>query len=77
MVTRKSTKITPDTPVEPQKCKVVFVGEKGSGKTSLIKRFCDDKYDAASPTVGSDFFSKTMKVGPRFVQYNIWDLSGD
>jgi len=50
-------------PADIRKYKLVFLGDQGSGKTSIIQRAIDDtfprKYNA---TVGVDFVSKTMRL---------------
>ena len=62
MVERPNPRIEPDLVVDPLKLKIVMVGESGVGKTCLIKRFDFNTYNASEEkTVGSDFFSKTLK----------------
>ena len=41
--------------------RVMVVGKPGVGKTSFLKRYCDDKFDSAYiSTVGIDLRVKTM-----------------
>jgi small GTP-binding protein len=48
------------------------------GKTSLCKKFARDEFDQnEDKTIGSDFYSKTMKVSKGLVAFTLWDLSGD
>lgn len=59
------------------KCKVVFLGAAGVGKTSLINRFMTNDYvKDYSTTVGIDFFTKPVQVGDRSVNLQIWDTAG-
>lgn len=59
------------------KYKVVFVGDQGSGKTSIIKAFIYGSFDYNYKiTVGIDFLSKTMYVDERPVRLQIWDSAG-
>lgn len=59
------------------KHKVVFVGDQGSGKTSIIKAFIYGSFDYNyQATIGIDFLSKTMYVDDRPVRLQIWDSAG-
>ena len=41
--------------------KVVLVGETDVGKTSVISRFCNNKFESVfMPTAGASFSSKTL-----------------
>jgi Ras-related protein Rab-6A len=61
------------------KFKVVFLGDSGTGKTSLIKTFIygpgqfDSNYSA---TIGIDFLAKTIFLADRTVRLQIWDSAG-
>lgn len=59
------------------KYKIVFLGDQGVGKTSLITRFMydtfDDKYSA---TIGIDFLSKTMYLEDKTIRLQLWDTAG-
>lgn len=60
-----------------RKYKIVFLGEQGVGKTSLITRFMydtfDDNYQA---TIGIDFLSKTMYLDDKTIRLQLWDTAG-
>lgn len=55
-------------PVQPQvreflRIKVISMGEGGSGKTCLIKRYCEQRFVAKYiSTIGVDFGVKTVKM---------------
>ena len=57
--------------------KVLVVGELGSGKTSIIKRyvhqFFSEHYRA---TIGVDFATKCVEVEGKTVKVQIWDTAG-
>ncbi|XP_039266545.1 ras-related protein Rab-24-like [Styela clava] len=59
-------------------CKVVMLGDAGSGKTCLLRRFMNDMFDASTqPTIGAAFGTKTVMTsnnGP--VSLQIWDTAG-
>lgn len=57
--------------------KVIMVGNSCVGKTSLLKRFCDDCfYPGTSATVGVDFSVKTIQVDGSQVALQLWDTAG-
>ena len=61
--------------------KVVFVGDVGVGKTSLISRYCwaDSDLDpfvlsaTYAPTIGLDFRTKMIETQDKRVKLQIWD----
>jgi len=59
------------------KYKLVFLGDQGVGKTSIITRFMYDSFDTAyQATIGIDFLSKTMYLEDRTVRLQLWDTAG-
>lgn len=59
------------------KYKVVFLGDQGTGKTSIIKSFMFDSFDHTyAATIGIDFLSKTLYLDDRTVRLQIWDSAG-
>lgn len=59
------------------KYKVVFIGDSGAGKTSLIKNFIYGTFDSShNATIGIDFMAKTMYLDDRTVRLQIWDSAG-
>eukprot|EP00794_Sanderia_malayensis_P016747 gene16747-18441_t len=57
--------------------KIVFVGDSGVGKSSLIHRFCFDQFKPNfSATIGVDFQVKVMKVFTEWVALQLWDTAG-
>lgn len=67
------------------KLKLVIGGSKGVGKTSLIRRAVDDRFESDTlSTIGVEFEVKTVVVedpsvtsGPVTVQFSIWDFAGE
>lgn len=60
-------------------CKVVLVGDAGVGKTSIIERYINDKYDGNQKTtlVSSYTFKKIdIKKYNKSVSLDIWDTAG-
>ena len=57
--------------------KVVLLGEAGVGKTSIIQRFIENKYDPyTTPTLGASFFIKNYEINKKEITYQIWDTAG-
>ena len=65
--------------LENPKVKLVFLGESGVGKTSIINRFIHNQFeDKRESTLGAQFFSKIINY-PLFnisLQFDIWDTAG-
>lgn len=62
--------------------KLVVVGDPSVGKTSLIRRYADKKFDASYlPTIGADFTIKKLEFQKdantiQQVTLAIWDMGG-
>ena len=58
--------------------KVVFIGDSSVGKTSIIKRFCNDEFqhEGMASTIGVDFQIKSIRVDGSFVALQLWDTAG-
>ena len=57
--------------------KCVLLGDENTGKSSLLKRFVDNKFTETSvTTVGCAFNSKQLKIKGSNVKLDIWDTAG-
>lgn len=57
--------------------KLVLIGNAGSGKTSLINRYVNNKFlDSYTCTLGVDFFTRTIEVEDSVIKFQIWDTAG-
>ncbi|XP_019399738.1 PREDICTED: EF-hand calcium-binding domain-containing protein 4B [Crocodylus porosus] len=57
--------------------KIVFVGNSSVGKTSFLRRFCEDRFfPGTSATVGIDYCVKTVTVDNSQVALQLWDTAG-
>jgi Ras-related protein Rab-6A len=61
----------------PPRHKVILLGNSAVGKTSIVNRFI---YGAVSPqhqpTVGIDFFTRSVLHGDQQISLQIWDTAG-
>jgi small GTP-binding protein len=57
--------------------KVVVGGEGTVGKTSLIRRYCQGKFETSRvATIGVDFQTQVVKLPEKTVKLSIWDMAG-
>ncbi|MHA1265790.1 MAG: Rab family GTPase [Candidatus Helarchaeota archaeon] len=61
--------------------KLIVVGDPSVGKTSLIRRYADRKFDESYlPTIGADFTIKQIEFKEanvtKIVTLSIWDMGG-
>ena len=57
--------------------KIILIGDSFVGKTSLIIRFCDNKYEASGiATIGIDTKTKYVKRKDKKIELQIWDTAG-
>ncbi|XP_075156130.1 RAS oncogene family member Rab18 [Haematobia irritans] len=57
--------------------KLLVIGESGVGKSSLIRRFVENKFDESHDvTIGMDFKSKVMNIDGVDYKLALWDTAG-
>ncbi|XP_059322091.1 EF-hand calcium-binding domain-containing protein 4B [Ammospiza nelsoni] len=57
--------------------KIIFVGNSSVGKTSFLRRFCEDRFfPGTAATVGVDYNVKTVTVDHSQVALQLWDTAG-
>ena len=82
--TRRSTSTQPRTsktstanPVKPLRLRIVIAGPEKSGKSCLIKRYCEKRFvQRHLPTIGIDYGATRIFVDKREVSVHIFDTSG-
>ncbi|EGR30930.1 ras oncogene family protein, putative [Ichthyophthirius multifiliis] len=54
-----------------------MLGDSGVGKTSILNRFVQDKFDNNCPsTLGASFIPKVLIKGDKQYKFQIWDTAG-
>ena len=57
--------------------KIIFVGDAGVGKTTVIARIMDSPFNEVyEPSIGVDFMSKIIKYRGQNIKLQIWDTAG-
>ncbi|CAN8195408.1 unnamed protein product [Coccothraustes coccothraustes] len=57
--------------------KIVFVGNSSVGKTSFLRRFCEDRFfPGTAATVGVDYNVRSVSVDHTQVALQLWDTAG-
>ncbi|EDQ84003.1 uncharacterized protein MONBRDRAFT_13239, partial [Monosiga brevicollis MX1] len=57
--------------------KIVLLGEGCVGKTSIVRRYCENVFvDGHQTTLQASCLSKMMNIQAKRVRLNIWDTAG-
>lgn len=57
--------------------KVAIVGDANAGKTSLVRRYSEGKFEISRvATLGADFHTKVVDLPRGAVKLSIWDMGG-
>lgn len=60
-----------------QRFKVIFLGDTGVGKTSIIRNRINEPFNyKMQPTVGSNYEMTEVKINNELVKLRIWDTAG-
>jgi Ras-related protein Rab-6A len=62
---------------EVAKFKIIFLGDQGVGKSSILNRFAQDKFEPNyQATIGLDFHSKNVTINNTSVRLLLYDTAG-
>jgi Ras-related protein Rab-6A len=62
---------------EIPKFKLIFLGDQGTGKSCILNRFVEDKFDEKyQATIGLDFQSKNVKIDNQDIHLLLYDTAG-
>eukprot|EP00922_Rhytidocystis_sp_ex-Travisia-forbesii_P037539 GHVS01055949.1.p1 GENE.GHVS01055949.1~~GHVS01055949.1.p1 ORF type:complete len:249 (-),score=27.82 GHVS01055949.1:357-1103(-) len=57
--------------------KLLLLGDSAVGKSSLLMRFCEQRFDNSFVlTIGVDFKTKVVKSGDKNLKLQVWDTAG-
>ena len=71
------TESSMDASYQLSRQKIIFCGDAGVGKTSIINSIMGQKFsEDYEPSIGVDFFSKTIRYKGRLIKLQIWDSAG-
>ena len=74
---QKSVNDSLDYSMESPRQKIIFVGDSGVGKTTMIKNLNEEPYqDLNESSIGIDFYSKKIKYKGTEIRLQIWDTAG-
>jgi len=66
-----------DNSVSSTRHKIIFVGDAGVGKTTIIGRIMDNTFNEVyEPSIGVDFMSKNIKYQGQNIKLQMWDTAG-
>ena len=67
----------PPSTTAPFRIKLLSMGNAGTGKSCLIKRYSEERFVTKYiATIGIDYGVKPVKINMEDVRVNFWDLSG-
>ena len=59
------------------KCQLLIIGDSKVGKTSILRRFCQNTFNSQYlTTIGVDFFTKDVIINKKTIHVKIWDTAG-
>jgi Ras-related protein Rab-2A len=62
---------------EEQLFRIIIVGDTGVGKSCLLLRFSEDKFNENHDvTIGVEFGTRSLKVDNQLIKLQIWDTAG-
>ena len=77
MTEQDSNNDSVDDSVNVARHKIIFVGDAGVGKTTIISRIMDNPFnDAYEPSIGVDFMSKNITFRGTNIKLQMWDTAG-
>jgi small GTP-binding protein len=57
--------------------KIVIAGDENVGKTSLVRQYCEGRFETSRvSTIGVDFQTKVIALPDGEVKLSIWDMAG-
>ncbi|XP_063695050.1 uncharacterized protein LOC134826566 [Bolinopsis microptera] len=57
--------------------KVLLIGDKGVGKSSIVRRYVEDRFDTWPTTICVEYGTVTREINGKTVKLQIWDTAGE
>ena len=58
-----------------QVIKIIIIGNSGVGKTNILTRIINNKFNfATTSTIGIDFYTKLININEAKLKVQIWDI---
>ena len=77
MTEQDSQNDSADESVNVTRHKIIFVGDAGVGKTTIISRIMDNPFNEVyEPSIGVDFMSKNISFRGQNIKLQMWDTAG-
>ena len=77
MTEQESNNDSADESVNVARHKIIFVGDAGVGKTTIISRIMDNPFsEVYEPSIGVDFMSKSISFRGQNIKLQMWDTAG-
>ena len=77
MTEQDSNNESVDDSVNVARHKIIFVGDAGVGKTTIISRIMDNPFNEVyEPSIGVDFMSKNISFRGQNIKLQMWDTAG-
>ena len=61
---------------EKRDLKIIIIGDSGTGKTTLIKRYLGEEITSINPTIVSEYSTKIFEHNDKRYRINLWDIGG-
>ena len=66
-----------DEPVEGGDVRLLLLGDSAVGKSSLLLRFCEDRFESNFViTIGVDYKVRTLQLDGKLLRLQVWDTAG-
>ena len=76
-MTEQDSRDSGEDSVSVTRHKIIFVGDAGVGKTTVIARIMDSPFsEVYEPSIGVDFMSKSIKYHGQSIKLQMWDTAG-
>ena len=68
---------TNDDPVEGGDVRLLLLGDSAVGKSSLLLRFCEDRFESNFViTIGVDYKVRSLQLDGKLLRLQVWDTAG-